>query len=198
MRRVVVDEFVSIDGVAQAPGGLDEDRDAGFEHGGWHMPYMDDIAGKWVDDSLAETGGLLLGRRTYDIFAAYWPKAPAEEAQATAALLNAMPKYVVSKHLKEPLAWQNSKLLKGDLQQAVTALRHEEGKDVHVIGSTMLVRSLLKLGLVDELRLMIDPLLLGGGKSVFPDDRALRAMQLIESQVTGTGAILARYSVPRG
>ncbi len=115
-----------------------------------------------------------------------------------AAILNTMPKHVVSKHLREPLAWQNSKLLKGDLHEAVIALRHEDGKDVHVIGSTMLVRSLLKLGLVDELRLMIDPLLLGGGKTVFPDDRALRAMQLVESRVTSTGAILTRYVVARG
>jgi dihydrofolate reductase len=197
MRRVVIDEFVSIDGIAQAPGGAHEDRDEGFEHGGWHMPYMDDIAGKWVDSSLAETGGLLLGRRTYEIFAAHWPHAPAEE-QAAAVPLNAMPKYVVSKHLREPLAWHNSKLLKGDLHEAVTALRQEDGKDLHVIGSTRLVRSLLKLGLVDELRLMIDPLLLGGGKSLFPDDRGLRAMQLVESRVTSTGAILARYAVARG
>jgi dihydrofolate reductase len=187
-----VDEFVSVDGVAQAPGGADEDRDGGFEHGGWHMPFMDDVAGEWVMTGINEAGGFLLGRRTYEIFAAYWPHAPHEEL-AAAVPLNTKPKYVPSSTLAEPLSWENSTVLRGRLAQAVVELRRQDGGDLHVIGSTKLVRSLLAEDLVDELRLMIDPLVLGPGKRIFPDDRSLHRWRLVDSKTTSTGALLAVY-----
>jgi dihydrofolate reductase len=193
MRKVVVNEFLSLDGVAQAPGGADEDASGGFAHGGWHMRYTDDeLAQRWVLASIVEAGGFLLGRRTYAIFAGYWPNAP-EEEQVVAEPLNRKPKYVVSKTLTEPLEWQNSTLLDGDVAAAVAALKQREGGDLHVIGSTELVRTLIEHDLVDEFRLMIDPVLLGGGKRIFRDDGSLRPLRLVDGQVTSTGAILTTY-----
>lgn len=193
MRKVVVNEFMSLDGVVQAPGGEDEDTSGGFRHGGWHLGYFDDLSQKWVLESILEAGGFLLGRRTFEIFAAYWPNAP-EEEQVIAEPLNARPKYVASRTLTDPLEWQNSTVLKGDVTEAVTALKQEDGGDLHVIGSTQLVQTLIEHELVDELRVMLDPLVLGGGKRIFPDDGALRPLQLVDSEVTTTGAILARYA----
>jgi dihydrofolate reductase len=194
MRKVVVIEFMSLDGVAQAPGGADEDTSGGFAHGGWHMRYMEDeLAQRWVLESIAEAGGFLLGRRTYEIFAAYWPDAP-EEEQVVAEPLNTKPKYVASTTLAAPLEWQNSTLLQGDLAEAVAALKQEDGGHLHVIGSTELVRTLIEHDLVDEFRLMLDPVVLGGGKSIFRDDGLLRPLRLIDGQVTSSGAILATYT----
>jgi dihydrofolate reductase len=193
MRKVIVDEFLSLDGVAQAPGAADEDTSGGFAHGGWSMGYMDETAQKVVIDGIVSAGGFLLGRRTYDIFAAYWPNAP-EEEQVVAEPLNTKPKYVVSNTLSDPLEWQNSTVVSGELAQAVTALKEEDGGDLHVIGSTQLVRSLLEHGLVDQLWLMIDPVIVGGGKRIFSDDGVLRPMRLVESQVTNPGAIIAIYA----
>jgi dihydrofolate reductase len=193
MRRLIVNEFMSLDGVAQAPGGADEDTSGGFEHGGWHMRYMDEPAQQSALGAIVEAGGFLLGRRTYEIFAAYWPNAP-EEEQVIAEPLNTKPKYVASTTLSDPLEWQNSTVLQSDVAEAVTALKQEDGGDLHVIGSTELVQSLLEHDLVDELRLMIDPLVLGGGKRFFRDDGALRPFRLVDSQVTTTGAILATYA----
>jgi dihydrofolate reductase len=194
MRKVIANEFMSLDGVAQAPGAGDEDPSGGFAHGGWHMQYMEDeLARKWVLASIDEAGGFLLGRRTYEIFAAYWPNAP-EEEQVIAEPLNVKPKHVVSTTLREPLLWQNSTLLEGDVATAVAALKHAEGGDLHVIGSTELVRTLIEHDLVDELRLMIDPVVLGGGKRIFRDDGLLRQLRLVDGQVTGSGAILATYA----
>jgi dihydrofolate reductase len=144
-------------------------------------------------ENVTGAGGFLLGRRTYEILAAYWPNAH-EEEQALAQPLNTLPKYVASTTLTEPLAWQNSTLLQGDLAEAVAALRQEEGKDLHVIGSAQLVQTLLEHDLVDEFRLMIDPLVLGGGKRLFHDDGALRRLRLVDSQVTTTGSILVTYA----
>jgi dihydrofolate reductase len=194
MRKVIVNEFMSLDGVAQAPGGADEDPSGGFAHGGWHMQYMEDeLAQKWVLASIVDAGGFLLGRRTYEIFAAYWPNAPDEE-QVIAEPLNGKPKHVASTTLTEPLEWQNSTLVEGDVAAGVRALKHDDAGDLHVIGSTDLVRTLTEHDLVDELRLMIDPLLLGGGKRIFRDDGLLRQLRLVDGQVTGTGAILATYA----
>jgi dihydrofolate reductase len=151
---------------------------------------------KWVLGSILEAGGFLLGRRTWEIFAAYWPNAP-EEEQVVAEPLSTKPKYVASTTLTEPLAWQGSTLLKGDLEEAVGALKQEDGGDLHVIGSTQLVQALVERGLVDELRLMIDPVALGGGKRFFPDDGALRAWNLVDGQVAGNGALLTTYELRR-
>ncbi len=194
MRNVIVNEFMSLDGVAQAPGGANEDTSGGFAHGGWHMRYMEDeVAQKWVLGSIVEAGGFLLGCRTYEIFAAYWPNAP-EEEQVIAEPLNGKPKYVASTTLTEPLEWQNSTLVEGELAAAVAALKQEEVADLHVIGSTELVRTLIEHDLVDEFRLMIDPVVLGGGKRIFRDHGSLRPLRLVDSQVTSTGAILATYA----
>jgi dihydrofolate reductase len=194
MRKVIVNEFMSLDGVAQAPGGAEEDTDGGFAHGGWHMQYMEDEpTQQWVLRSIVEAGGFLLGRRTYEIFAAYWPNAP-EEERVVAEPLNSKPKYVVSTTLAEPLEWENSTLVEGEVADAVAALQQEDGGDLHVIGSTELVRTLIEHGLVDELRLMIDPVVVGGGKRIFHDDGELRPFRLVDGKVTSKGAILATYA----
>jgi dihydrofolate reductase len=193
MRKVIVNEFMSLDGVVQAPGSADEDPSGGFEHGGWHLGYFDDLSQKWVLEGIVEAGGFLLGRRTWQIFAAYWPNAP-EEEQVIADPLNTKPKYVASTTLTDPLEWQNSTVLQGDVAEAVAELKQQDGADVHVIGSAELVRSLIEHDLVDELRLMIDPVLLGGGKGIFRDDGARRPLRLVRSEVTTTGVILATYA----
>jgi dihydrofolate reductase len=193
MRKVIVNEFMSLDGVVQAPGGADEDPSGGFEHGGWHMRYFDERSQQRVLEGIVDAGGFLLGRRTYEIFAAYWPNAP-EEEQVIAEPLNAKPKYVASRTLAGPLPWENSTLLEGELAESVAALKREDGGDLHVIGSAQLVQALLDHGLVDELRLMIDPVVLGGGKGIFRDDGALRQLRLVDGEVTTTGAILATYA----
>src|SRR5215203_6196130 len=149
MGKLIVNEFMSLDGVAQAPGLEDEDRSGGFRHGGWHMQFMEDeLAMEWTTRSILDAAGFLLGRRTYEIFAAYWPNAP-EEEQVVAEPLNSKPKHVVSATLSEPLEWQNSTLVEGDVPAAVAALKEGDGGDLHVIGSTELVRSLLEHELVD-------------------------------------------------
>ena len=197
MRKVIVNEFMSLDGVVQAPGGADEDTSGGFEHGGWHMRYFDELSQKWVLESIVEAGGFLLGRRTYEGFAAHWPNA-SEEEQVVAQPLNTRPKYVASRTLTEPLAWQNSTVLQGDVVNAVAALKQEDGGDLLVIGSTELVQTLIEHDLVDEFHLMIDPLIVGGGKRIFRDDGALRPLRLVDSKVTTTGAILATYAPAEG
>jgi dihydrofolate reductase len=191
MRKVIVNEFLALDGTAQAPGGADEDTSGGFQHGGWHMQYGHDTSG--VTKVIGEAGGFLLGRRTYEIFAAYWPNAP-EEVQVIAEPLNTKPKHVASRTLTGWLEWQNSTVLEGDLPEAVAALKQEDGGDLLVIGSTELVQSLIQHGLVDEFRLMIDPVLVGGGKRIFPDDGALRPLRLVDHQATSTGALIATYA----
>jgi dihydrofolate reductase len=193
MRKVVVDEWMSPDGVVQAPGNSEEDTTGGFQYGGWHMRYFDETSQSWVVTQLTEAGGFLLGRRTYEILAGYWPHA-SEEEQVVAQPLNTKPKYVASTTLNDPLEWGSSSVLQGDVGAAVQALKREDGGDVHVIGSTQLVRTLIEHDLVDEFQLMIDPVVLGGGKRIFPDDGSLRSLRLVDSQVTTTGAILATYA----
>jgi dihydrofolate reductase len=193
MRKVIVYEWMTLDGVVQAPGEPGEDKTGGFEHGGWHMPYFDDVSRNWVVENLTAAGGFLLGRRTYESFAGHWPNASDEE-QVLARPLNTQPKYVASTTLTEPLAWQNSTVLKGDLAEAVLALKQEEGNDLYVLGSTELVRTLIDHDLVDEFRVMIDPLVVGGGKRIFHSDGVLRPLRLLDSQVTSTGAIIATYA----
>ena len=189
-----MNEFLSLDGVAQAPGAADEDPTGGFDHGGWHMRYMEDeMAREWVLRGILDAGGYLLGRRTFEIFAGYWPNAP-EEEQVIAEPLNTKPKHVASTTLTEPLGWQSSTVLEGDVAEAVAALKREREDELHVIGSTQLVQTLIEHGLVDELRLMVDPVLLGGGKRIFRDDGVLRELELVDSAVTSTGAILASYA----
>jgi dihydrofolate reductase len=190
VRKLIVNEFVSLDGTAQAPGGPDEDTSDGFAHGGWHWPYGSEDG---TDQLIGAAGGFILGRRTYEIFAGFWPTAH-EAPPEFAVPMNTKPKYVASTTLSAPLEWENSTLLEGTLPEAIGALKEQDGGDLLVIGSTVLVHSLIADGLVDEFRLMIDPVLVGGGKRIFPDDGALRPLRLVDHEVTATGTIIATYA----
>jgi dihydrofolate reductase len=191
MRKVIVSTFLTIDGVMQAPGGQDEDRSGGFEHGGWQVGLIDDIAGKLISEGLAGSGGLLLGRRTYEIFAAYWPDAP--EDDPIAATMNGLPKYVASTILQEPLGWQNSTLLQGDVERAVAKLREEPGNDLLVIGSGVLAQTLMAHDLVDEYQLMIHPIILRSGRRLFNEDGPRTDLRLVNVTPTGTGVLVVTY-----
>ncbi|MEV6514401.1 dihydrofolate reductase family protein [Micromonospora chalcea] len=190
MGKLIVTEFLTLDGVAQAPGEPDEDRDGGFSHGGWQMPLLDDESGAVMFQQASSMDALLLGRKTYDIFAGYWPKAP-EEIPFT-GLLNGVPKYVASRTLAEPLAWANSRLVNGDLAERVTEIkaRHDE---VHVIGSLDLAQSLLRHGLVDRLNLWVYPVLLGTGKRLFGEGTVPTALRLTESVTHAHGTLHLTY-----
>jgi dihydrofolate reductase len=196
MRKVIVNDWMSLDGVYQGPSSPDEDADGGFEHGGWATPYFNDIAMGWLIDNVSGAGGFLLGRRTYEIFAAHWPSAP-EEQQVLAEPMNRLPKYVASTTLTEPLEWQNSRLLQGDIAEAVRELKHEDGEDLRIIGSAQLVSTLIQEDLIDEFHLMIDPVIVGGGKRLFRDDGMLTTLRLVDNKVTTTGAIIATYALAR-
>jgi dihydrofolate reductase len=190
MGKLIVTEFVTLDGVAQAPGGPDEDRDSGFEYGGWQAPLLDQESGDAMFEEAKTMEALLLGRKTYEIFAAYWPNAP-EEIPFT-RLLNQVPKYVASHTLAEPLSWQGSTLLTGDLAEAVSAVKERHG-EVDVIGSLDLVQSLLRAGLVDRLNLWVYPLLLGSGKQVFGGGTVPTALRLTESVTYPNGTLHLAY-----
>jgi dihydrofolate reductase len=193
MRKLIVQVWMTLDGVVQAPGMKDEDPSGGFEHGGWSLPYFEDTSMTWLVENLNGAGGFVLGRRTYETFASHWPNA-SEDEQPMAQPLNSKPKYVATTTLSEPLEWENSTVLQGDVAEAVAALKQEDGDDLLVIGSAQLVKTLIDHGLVDEFRFMIDPLVVGGGKRLFPDDGALNELQLVESEATESGAILATYA----
>ena len=186
MGKLIVTEFVTLDGVAQAPGGPDEDRDGGFAHGGWQAPLADQESGGVIFEQARSMDALLLGRRTYEIFADYWPRAP-QEIPFT-ALLNGVPKYVASRTLAGPLAWQRSTLVADDLAENITALK-ERHDEVHVIGSLDLLQSLLRFGLVDRMNLWMYPLLLGSGKQVFADGTVPTALCLTESVTYPSGTL---------
>jgi dihydrofolate reductase len=193
MRKVVVVEWMTLDGVVQAPGHPDEDREGGFEHGGWHLPYFDETAREWVVQGYAEAGGFLFGRRTYENLAAYWPNASDEE-QVIAEPLNTKPKFVATRTLSEPLDWQNASVLTEDVARSVLELKQVDGGDLHVIGSPAFAQTLIEHELVDAYRLMIDPLIIGSGKRLFLDGQAPSPLRLLEGTVTSTGAILATYA----
>ena len=190
--RIVVIEFMSLDGVVQAPGGPEEDLDGGFAHGGWSHPFFDETVGGGFDDALNGAEALLYGRRTWQTMAAAWPE---RAGDPFADRMNAIPKYVVSSTLRDDeLTWNNSTRIPGDEAVArVRELRDSEGGDLLVMGSPTLVRTLLSEGLVDELRLMIEPVLLGGGKSIFPEDGALRTLELVSTRTSGTGVHVTTY-----
>ncbi len=196
MGDLVVTEFLTLDGVMQGPGGQDEDRSGGFDRGGWQMPYYDDVFAKAVTEEIGGASGYLLGRKTYDIFSAYWPTAPQEE-QTVAVPLNSRPKYVVSNTLREPLAWNNSRLIKGDLVREIGALKEHNGKKILVIGSGELAQSLMAADLVDEYYLMFHPLILGKGKRLFREGGKVQALRLVSSLTTSKGVIIARFRPER-
>ncbi|HWT69163.1 MAG TPA: dihydrofolate reductase family protein [Pseudomonas sp.] len=192
MRTLIVAAFMSIDGVMQAPGGPEEDRSDGFRFGGWIVPYADPVSGEAVMDLFAQPFELLLGRRTYDIFADYWPKIKADAHNPIADLFNAVPKHVAT-HRPDSLTWHNSQALDADLVGAIRALKQQNGSQLLTQGSGDLVRQLLAAGLVDELRLMIHPVLLGHGKRLFGDDAQASAFTLEHSITTPGGVLVARY-----
>jgi dihydrofolate reductase len=195
--RLVISEFISLDGVVQAPGGPDEDRDGGFQHGGWSMPFFDpEVMGPIIDEGAQRTDALLYGRRTWQVMAGAWLE---RAGDPFADWINAVEKHVVSNTLSEAdLTWQPTSLIRGaDFSAAVNALRERPGRDVNVLGSAQLVRSLLEADHVDEMNLMIEPIVLGGGKTIFPTDGAARRFELVAATTAGTGVQICRYERAR-
>ncbi len=189
MGKLIVTEFVTLDGVAQAPGAPDEDDGGGFSHGGWQAPLADQ-EGDDIFEHAKSMDALLLGRRTYEIFANYWPNAP-EEIPFT-GLLNGVPKYVASRTLADPLDWRGSTVVSESIAEGVTSLK-ERHAEVHVIGSLDLVQSLLRFGLVDRLELWLYPVLLGSGKRVFADGTVPTTLRLLESVTHPNGVVHLIY-----
>jgi dihydrofolate reductase len=192
MRKIVVSEFLTLDGVMQGPGSSDEDREGGFDLGGWHMPFADDEGQmKAIGDAMAATDAYLFGRKTYEIMAAHWPNQP--DTDMFAAVLNPRPKYVVSRTLHEPLAWQNSTLISGDVVERIAELKREAGDDISVLGSGDLVQTLIRHDLVEELSLTIDPIVLGSGKRLFRDGLSPRRFDLVGSVAGNNGVVMLTY-----
>ncbi|HYU58620.1 MAG TPA: dihydrofolate reductase family protein [Actinomycetota bacterium] len=196
MRKVIVSEFLTLDGVMQAPGDPDEDRSGGFEAGGWQLAYFDDVFGKAVMDTFDKIDGFLFGRRTYEIMAAYWPTAT--EPEPLAGMMNRLAKHVVSTTLEEPLAWENSRLVGDDVPTAIAELKGRPGKDLAVLGSGRLVQTLMKHDLVDEYRLMIHPLVLGSGRRLFGEGSPPSRLRLVDSATSGTGILILTYRPEKG
>jgi dihydrofolate reductase len=195
MRRVVVINNLTLDGVMQGPGRPDEDTRGGFEHGGWAVMANDDPdIGSAMGERMAESGGLLLGRRTYEDLLSYWntQDSPFKDA------LNNAPKHVASRTLREPLPWPNSTLLGGDAADAVAELKQEPGRDLQIIGSGALVQSLMARNLIDEYMLLIHPLVLGSGRRLFADEGAFPSLRLVDGAITtSTGVVIATYQPSR-
>jgi dihydrofolate reductase len=181
MRKVVASELMSLDGVVESPQE-------------WHFPYFNDEMGEAIGAAMAASDAMLLGRVTYEEFAAFWPyQEPSEEDQETTNYMNNTPKFVVSKTLEEPLEWNNSTLIKGDVAEEITKLKQQPGKDISITGSPMLVRSLLADGLLDELRLMVHPIVVGRGKRLFEEGGDQKALELVDSKTFGTGVLYLTY-----
>jgi dihydrofolate reductase len=193
MRKLIVSAFISLDGVMQAPGGPKEDTSGEFRFGGWQVPYADEAIGRFVQDLHSQPFDLLLGRHTYDIWAAYWPHVPSDSgSRAIADLFNSVPKHVAT-HRPDTLDWQNSHALQGNLADAVRALKRKDGADLLTWGSSEVVRQLLAVGLVDDLRLLIHPIILGHGKRLFDEDAQASALTLEHSAITAGGVVITRY-----
>ncbi len=189
--RLTLHTFLTLDGVLQAPGGPDEDRDGGFEHGGWSFPYGDEDFGVAVTGWFAHADAFLLGRKTYEIFAGHWPKVT-DADDPIASKLNALPKYVASATLKS-VDWQNSSLISGDVAAEVARLKQQPGVELQVHGSGDLAHTLIEHDLIDEYRLLIFPLHLGSGKKLFTDGAKAAGLRLLSSSTTSTGVVIASY-----
>ncbi|MDJ0377365.1 dihydrofolate reductase family protein [Cryobacterium sp. PH31-L1] len=191
--RIHIDLFTTLDGVAQAPGGPDEDTDAGFAFGGWQAPLIDDTDGAQIGAGIEAMDALLLGRRTYDIFASYWPHQLDGPSSSDARTFDAIPKYVVSRGTPR-LEWRDSHLISGDLASELTALR-DRHKEIHVIGSIDFARTLVTQGLFDQLNLWVYPIVLGAGKRLFTADGPPANLELLAAEPASTkGAVLLRYA----
>jgi dihydrofolate reductase len=188
--NVVVINHLTLDGVMQGPGRADEDTRDGFDHGGWSVPYIDEVMGQALGTRMERSGGLLFGRRTYEDLMSYWNAQP--DSPFTAALNNA-PKYIASRTLREPLPWDHSSLLDGDAADAVAELKTQPGADLHIMGSGELIQTLMGRGLIDEYMLMIHPLVLGSGRRLFTEGSAFGSLRLIDATPTSTGVVIATY-----
>jgi dihydrofolate reductase len=190
MRRLVVGTFLTVDGVMQAPGGPDEDREGGFKHGGWSVNYWDETMGQIIVESTLQADALLLGRKTYDIFAAHWPHVG--DHDPIAAKLNSMPKYVASRTL-DNVTWNNSTLIQGDVSKAVAELKEQSGGEIQVTGSGDLIQTLIEHDLVDEYRLWVFPVVLGEGKRLFSTGAVPAALNLVDTKTSSTGVAIHTY-----
>jgi dihydrofolate reductase len=189
MRKLIVTTFLTLDGVMQAPGGPEEDDSGGFAHGGWSVNFWDDLMGEAKTEEFSVPFDLLLGRRTYEIFAAYWPNAPEE---AGGKPLNDATKYVCSRSRPE-LDWGPAVLLEGDAAEGVAALKRGDGPELQVHGSANLAQTLIRHGLVDEYHLWVFPLVLGQGKRLFADGTIPAALRLVDSKISTTGVVMGTY-----
>jgi dihydrofolate reductase len=189
MRKLIVQTFLTLDGVMQAPGGPGEDDSGGFAYGGWSVAYWDDQMGQVMGEATSRPFAMVLGRRTYDIMAAYWPNAPEE---AGAKTFNDATKYVASRG-RPTLEWSNSVLIAGDAADGIAALKQEDGPELQVHGSANLVQSLLRRELVDQYRLWVFPLVLGSGKRLFADGTIPAGLKLVDSKVSTTGVVMGTY-----
>jgi dihydrofolate reductase len=189
MRKLIVSTFLTLDGVMQAPGGPEEDDSGGFQHGGWSVNYWDDQMGEVMGKAMSTGFDLLLGRKTYDIFAAYWPKAPEE---AGGKPLNDATKYVASRS-RPTLDWAKSVLIESDAAEGVAALKQEDGPELQVHGSGNLIQTLMRHDLVDEYRLWVFPLVIGTGKRLFSDGTIPAGLRLVDHKVSTTGVVIATY-----
>ena len=188
MRELIVSTFLTLDGVMQAPGGPGEDDDGGFTQGGWSVNYWDEHLDAFMSETMGKPFDFVLGRRTYDIFAAYWPTSE----EPGAAEMNQATKYVASRG-RPALEWQKSVLLEGDAADAVAHLKQEDGPELQVHGSSNLLQTLIRANLVDRYRLLIFPVLVGGGKRLFGDGSIPAGLRLVDSKVSGTGVVMATY-----
>jgi dihydrofolate reductase len=189
MRKLVINTFVTLDGVMQAPGGPEEDTSGGFTHGGWSFGYWDDLMGQRMDASVKKPFDLLLGRKTYEIFAAHWPRV-SDDPMADA--LNGATKHVVSTTL-DRVDWQNSKLIRGNVPERIAELKKQDGPEIQVHGSQNLIQTLIRHDLIDELRLWIFPVVLGTGKRIFGEGAIPAGLKLVDSAVSTTGVVITRY-----
>ena len=190
MRKLVVTTFMTLDGVMQAPGGPEEDTDGRFEHGGWSVGYWDERMGELALEIHLAAGGVLFGRKTYEILGAYWPRVGDDDPMA--AKLNAVPKYVASRMLDD-LAWNNSTLLEGDVPDAVARLKAEDGDPLLVIGSSELVQTLIRQDLVDTFKVWTFPVVVGEGKRLFGDGAMPAGLALTDTETSTTGVTVATY-----
>jgi dihydrofolate reductase len=189
MRKLIVSTFLTLDGVMQAPGGPGEDDDGGFTHGGWSVNYWDDMMGQVMGDATSTPFAMVLGRKSYDILAAYWPDAPEE---AGGKVFNDATKYVASRS-HPTLEWSNSVLIEGDAAEGLAALKEEDGPELQVHGSANLIQSLLRNNLVDEYRLWIFPVVIGSGKRLFSEGTIPYGLRLVDSKVSTTGVMIGTY-----
>ena len=189
--RLSITTFLSVDGVMQGPGSPDEDRSEGFDRGGWLVPLFDEATGQFITEIFDKADAFLLGRRTYEIFAGYWPKVT-DPTDPVASRLNGLPKYVVSSHLRSA-DWQNSTIVKGDIAAEVARLKGMPGRELQVHGSGTLARTLLENDLVDEWRLLVFPVIVGAGRRLFPDLGVATGLRVVESRTTPSGVAIHVY-----